>query len=241
MPFTAWALCSLLVSLVASSQQPTLKAGQRASPAVDIQNQVFDPNTGALTFDLVNHSLSALPTFTYGVRYVNRDGDPVSGNLHSEDSAGMTAWIEAVQSVGLSTHVPEETLPIPPGGRRTFTEKLGAGSSRPTAFVHAALFADGPTTLTGIGSWRQFKRERVKKVEQLGLYIAALRVADKATEQSAMFAALDSEANARPAVRDSIREAKAGLQQMPGDVRKNLRDMITIAETQRASLVRGQF
>jgi hypothetical protein len=218
----------------------TLKAGQRADPAVDIQNQVFDPNTGVLIFDLVNHSLSALPTFTYEVRYVNPDGDPVSGNLHSEDFAGMTAWIEAVQSVGLSTHVPEETLPIPPGGRRTFTEELGAGSTKPTVFVHAALFADG-TSHGNAEAVRQFKRDRVKKVEHLGLYIAALRIADKATERSAMFAALDSEANARPAVRDSIREAKAGLQQMPGDVRKNLRDMITIAETQRASMVRGQF
>jgi len=217
----------------------TLKAGQRAGPAVDIQNQVFDPNTGVLTFDMVNHSLVALPTFSYEMRYINPDGDPIHGAIHSEDYAGMTAWTEAVQSVGLSVYHPG-MLPIPPGGYRTFTEELGVGSTKPVVNVYAALFSDG----TGYGNAeavRQFKRDRVKKVEHLGLYIAALRIADKATERSAIFAALDSEANARPAVRDSIREAKAGLQQMPGDVRKNLRDMITIAETQRASMVRGQF
>jgi hypothetical protein len=113
---------------VASSQRPTLNAGQPAGPAVDIQNQVFDPNTGVLTFDF------------------------------------------------------SESLP------------LGA-STRPTVFVHAALFADG-TSQGNADAVRRFKRDRVKKVEHLGLYIAALRVADKTTERSAMFAALDSEAKA---------------------------------------------
>jgi hypothetical protein len=221
------------------SQTPGATEQRCASPsAATIQNTSFDAATGTLTFDLVNNAASALTAYTYEISYTNADGDPISGHQYSEDRAGLAPMLAALPG-DLSTGITEDMLPIPPAGRHTFQEDLGAGSTGPTVVVIAALFADG-TSLGRAEAVRQFKRQRVEAVEQLGLYLAVLHVADKAAERADVFAALDAEADARPAaVRDMIRGYRAELQHMPGDVHKNLRDMITIINAQRAGVARG--
>jgi hypothetical protein len=79
---------------------------------------------------------------------------------------------------------------------------------------------------------RRLKQERVEPVERLGSYLAALRVADQATEPSEVLAVLASEADGRPAVREWINEFRSQLQAMPGDIHKNLRDMIAIIDAE---------
>ena len=180
-----------------------------ADPAtVTVENQAFDPNTGTLTFELVNHAhaSSVLIAFTYEIRYTTTDGDVTSGAGRSEDYAGVVPMLEAVAAVGLSTNIPDEALP-----RQTFQEELGVGSTAPTVGLLAALFADG-TSFGDAEAVRQFKRDRVKKVEHLGQYLAALRIAEKATNSADVFAALDTEADRRPVVRDELRGYRTELQ-----------------------------
>lgn len=212
---------------------------RRASPsAAEIQNLSFDATLGAITFDLVNNASSALTAYTYEIQYTNADGDKITGSLRSQDLVGAVPLTAGAESVGWSTNMPEDMLPIPPKGRRTFTEELGAGSTQPTVTVYAALFADG-TSHGKAETVQQFKRERVKMVEHLGMLLAVLRKADKQTEPADVFAVLDAEAAARPAIRDSILETRGGLQQMAGDVHENLRNIISITDVQRNGVARG--
>ena len=210
---------------------------RRASPsAAEIQNPSFDATLGAITFDLVNNSSSALTAYICEVRYTNAKGEQLV-NQRSEDFAGMEPMLAALPG-DLSTGITEEMLPIPPEGRRTFSEDVGSGSTVNTITVVAALFADG-TSLGQAEPVRQLRRPRVERIEHLGLYVAALRSADKKAQREDVFAALDAEADARPAVHDMIRSYRAELQQMPGDIHKNLRDTITLMEAQRAGVARG--
>ena len=211
---------------------------QRAKAAATIENESFDPNTGVLTFDLVNNSASALTAFSYELEYTNPDGDSIRGSIHGEDLAGAVPLTEGAEAIGLSAHTTEGMLPIPPKGRRTFTEDLPVGSTLPTVAVHAALFADD-TSHGKAEAVQEFKRGRVKAVEHLGMLLAVLRKADKKAEPADVFAVLDAEAAARPAIRDSILEMRSGLQQMAGDVHENLRNIISITEVQRNGVARG--
>jgi hypothetical protein len=223
------------------SQTPGAQPRGANPSAATVENQSLDPNTGVITFELVNHASSALIAFTYEIQYTTAEGDVTSGAGRSEDYAGAIPMLEAVAAAGLSTHVPEEALPLT--GRQTFQEELGVGSTAPTVRVQVALFADG-TSFGSVEAIREFKRERVKKVEHLGLYLAALRIAEKSTKSADVFAALDTEADARPAVRDELRSYRAELQgmelmQVPGDVHEHLHDWITIIEAQRNGVARG--
>jgi hypothetical protein len=219
--------------------QATVGAG-----SVDVQNQLFDPETGTITFDIVNDSSVPLTAYTYEVRFTRNSGEEVV-HQKSEDFAG-TAQLPSAAPGDLSITVPEELLPIPAKGRRTIRENLrapdpgleaGDPSVRAVASIRGALFADGDSF--GVAETvKRIKQTRVDRAEKLGAYVAALKAADRASERDEVLRSLASEAGQRPAARDWLLQLKAQLEAMPGDVHEHLRDLIAMMEAQRTDQIR---
>jgi hypothetical protein len=197
-----------------------LVANTQSTNAVGVENVLFDRESGTISFDIANNRDVPLTAYTYEIRMTRQNGE-TANHQKTEDFAGMSSIAPATPG-NLAVTIPETSLPIPPRGRRSISEDLrgwdaDSDAAYPIVSAHAsilsALFADNTSSGNSEGV-RLVKIERAERAEELGSYVAALRVASCASDRSAVLAAISEDANGRPAVRDWLADVRASIEQM---------------------------